>query len=192
MDIDIIKDNTLVSSLTDVQFQISRPYNEYATLTVMRKSGEVIAKIKVLTLKDEKSTEIMMNKERKQKMYVFISQPMERLTNDEFKQRRLKLKISDMVKRRYPTEKIRFITNPLIANSPHNDSLIVWYLGKSLKRIASANLVFFPKDWESDYICSLEHEICRYYNIPIIHEDEYFTHKSVYANNSPLSPLVRR
>lgn len=58
MDINIIKDNTLVSSLTDVQFQISRPYNEngetYATLTVMRKSGEVIAKIKVLTLKDGK------------------------------------------------------------------------------------------------------------------------------------------
>ena len=42
MDIDIIKNNTLVSSLTDVQFQISKPYNEngetYATLTVMRKS----------------------------------------------------------------------------------------------------------------------------------------------------------
>ena len=58
MDVDIIKDNTLVSSLTDVQFQISKPYNEngetYATLTVMRKSGEVIAKIKVLTLKDGK------------------------------------------------------------------------------------------------------------------------------------------
>ena len=58
MDIDIIKDNTLIGSLTDVQFQISRPYDEnggtYATLTVMRKSGEVIAKIKVLTLKDGK------------------------------------------------------------------------------------------------------------------------------------------
>lgn len=44
MDIDIIKDNTLIGSLTDVQLKISRPYNEYATLTV-RKSGEVIAKI---------------------------------------------------------------------------------------------------------------------------------------------------
>ena len=57
MDIDIIKDNTLVSSLTDVQFQISKPYDEngetYATLTVMQKS-ELIAKIKVLTLKDGK------------------------------------------------------------------------------------------------------------------------------------------
>ena len=61
MDIDIIKDNTLVSSLTDVQFQISEPYDEngetYATLTVMQKSGEVefIAKIKILKLKDGES-----------------------------------------------------------------------------------------------------------------------------------------
>ena len=56
MDIDIIKNGTLISSLTDVQFNISRPYNEngetYATLTVMRKSREIVAKIKVLTLKD--------------------------------------------------------------------------------------------------------------------------------------------
>ena len=69
MDIDIIKDNTLVSSLTDVQFQIAKPYNEngetYATLTVMRKSGEMelIAKIRVLGFKDisksEKSIERM-------------------------------------------------------------------------------------------------------------------------------------
>ena len=69
MDIDIIKNNTLISSLTDVQFQISKPYDEngetYATLTVMRKSGEVelIAKIRVLGFKDisksEKSIERM-------------------------------------------------------------------------------------------------------------------------------------
>ena len=49
MDIDIIKNNTLISSLTDVQLKISRPYNEngetYATLIVMQKS-ELIAKIK--------------------------------------------------------------------------------------------------------------------------------------------------
>ena len=58
MDIDIINNNMLIGSLTDVRFKISRPYNEYATLTVMRKSGEVIAKIKVLTFKDEKSIEM--------------------------------------------------------------------------------------------------------------------------------------
>ena len=121
-------------------------------------------------------------------MNVFISQPMVGLTNDELKKYRSK--VLNMIQRRYPTEKIRFITNPLIANSPHDDSLIIWYLGKSLKCIASANLVFFSKGWESDYICSLEHTICRYYNIPIICEDEYyFTHESVYTSNSLLLPL---
>ena len=69
MDIDIIKNNILIGSLTDVQFQIAKPYNEngetYATLTVMRKSGEMelIAKIRVLGFKDisksEKSIERM-------------------------------------------------------------------------------------------------------------------------------------
>ena len=69
MNVDIIKNNILIGSLTDVQFQISKPYNEngetYATLTVMRKSGEVelIAKIRILGFKDisksEKSTERM-------------------------------------------------------------------------------------------------------------------------------------
>ena len=63
MDIDIIKDNTLVTSLTDVQFQTSKPYDEngetYATLTVMRKSGEVelIAKIKVLKYQNRKKAQ---------------------------------------------------------------------------------------------------------------------------------------
>ena len=63
MDIDIIKDNTLIDSLTDVQFQISKLYDEngetYATLTVMRKSGEVelIAKIKVLKYQNRKKAQ---------------------------------------------------------------------------------------------------------------------------------------
>ena len=126
-------------------------------------------------------------------VFVFISQPMVGLTNDELKKYRLK--VLDMIQRRYPTEKIRFITNPLIANLPHDDNSIVWYLGESLKCIASANLVFFSKDWESDYICSLEHAICRYYNIPIASEDGYFTHESAYyhydANNSPLSSCMK-
>ena len=53
MDVDIIKNNTLVSSLTDVQFQISKPYDENGETYVMRKS-ELIAKVKVITLKDGK------------------------------------------------------------------------------------------------------------------------------------------
>lgn len=64
MDIDIIENSAFIGSLTDVRFKISRPYNEYATLTVMQKLGDVelIAKVKVLTIKDisrsKESTEV--------------------------------------------------------------------------------------------------------------------------------------
>ena len=120
---------------------------------------------------------------------VFIAYPMDGLTNDEIKKRRLEL--LDMLKRRYPTEEFHLIAIP-----PYPYSCIspIWVLGKFLEYMAQADLVFFSKDWEIDYMCSLEHAICRYYDIPIAYEDGYFTHESVYyhydANNSPLSSCM--
>lgn len=109
-------------------------------------------------------------------MNVFISQPMVGLTNDELKKYRSK--ILDMIQRRYPTEKIHLI-NPLYPYYPHghNES---WVLGKSLECIAQADLVFFLKYWKISYMCSLQHAICRYYNIPIAYEDGCSTHESAY------------
>ena len=126
-------------------------------------------------------------------MNIFISQPMVGLTNDELK--RHCSKVLDMIQRRYPTEKIHLI-NPPYPYYPYGHNESVWALGKSLEYIAQADLVFFLKYWEISYMCSLQHLICLYYNIPIAFEDEYSTHESVCyhydVNNSPLSPLVRR
>ena len=124
-------------------------------------------------------------------MNVFISQPMVRLTNDELKKYRSK--VLDMIQRRYPTERIHLI-NPPCPYYPYSHNESVWVLGKSLEYIAQADLVFFLKDWEISYICSLQHLICHYYHIPIAYEDEYFRHESVYrydANNSSLSSCVK-
>ena len=125
-------------------------------------------------------------------MNVFISQPMVGLTNDELKKYRSK--VLDMIQRRYPTEKVHLI-NPPCPYYPSSYNESVWALGKSLEYIAQADLVFFSKDWQKDYICSLKHAICRYYNIPIAYEDRYFTHEKICyhydANNSPLSSCVK-
>lgn len=56
-------------------------------------------------------------------MEVFISQPMKRLTNER------RLKFLDMLKRRYPTEEIRFIANPPY---PYDCNSSIWFLSKSL------------------------------------------------------------
>ena len=103
-------------------------------------------------------------------MNVFISQPMVGLTNDELKKYRSK--VLDMIQRRYPTEKIHLI-NPPYPYYPYGHNESVWALGKSLEYIAQADLVFFLKYWEISYMCSLQHAICRYYNIPIIHEKDF-------------------
>lgn len=125
-------------------------------------------------------------------MNVFISQPMIGLTNDELKKYRSK--VLDMIQRRYPTEKIHLI-NPPCPYYPYGHNESVWALGKSLEYIVQADLVFFLKDWEISYMCSLQHAICRYYRIPIAYEDGYFTHESAYyhydANNSSLSSCVK-
>lgn len=101
-------------------------------------------------------------------MKVFISQPMVGLTNDELQ--KYHSKVLDMIQRRYPTEKIHLI-NPPCPYYPYGHSELVWVLGKSLEYIAQADLVFFSKNWEISYMCSLQHLICRYYNIPIVYED---------------------
>ena len=125
-------------------------------------------------------------------MNVFISQPMIGLTNDELKKYRSK--VLSMIQRRYPTEKIHLI-NPPYPYYPYGHNKSVWVLGKSLEYIAQADLVFFLKNWEISYVCSLQHLICRYYNIPIAYEDGYFTHESAYyhydTNNSPLSSCMK-
>ena len=94
-------------------------------------------------------------------MNVFISHPMGSLTNDK------RLELLNMLKERYPTEEIRLIANPPY---PYDCNSSIWYLSKSLEYIALADLVFFSKYWEISYICSLEHAICHYYNIPIAFE----------------------
>ena len=56
-------------------------------------------------------------------MEVFISQPMVGLTNDELKKYRSK--VLDMIQRRYPTEKIRFIAN---TPYPYDCNSSIWFL----------------------------------------------------------------
>lgn len=99
-------------------------------------------------------------------MNVFISQPMNGLTDDAIKQRRLE--ILNTVRQRYPTEEINLIDS-FFENAPH-DASPVWFLGKSLEYLSQADLAFFSKDWEKARGCVIEHMVCRNYHIPIAHE----------------------
>lgn len=99
-------------------------------------------------------------------MNVFISQPMNGLTDDVIKKRRLR--ILNIIKKRYPTENI-YLIDSFFENAPH-DASPIWFLGKSLEYLSQADLVFFSKDWEKARGYVVEHMVCRNYHIPIVHE----------------------
>lgn len=44
----------------------------------------------------------------------------------------------------------------------------VWYLGRSIQLMRTANLVVFAKTWTSARGCIIEHRVCELYDIPYI------------------------
>jgi len=44
----------------------------------------------------------------------------------------------------------------------------VWYLGRSIQLMRTANLVIFTKNWSQARGCIIEHRVCELYDIPYI------------------------
>lgn len=85
-------------------------------------------------------------------LQVFISQPMNRKTNEEIKEerRRIVSKISDIL-----TEPFQVIDS-FFESAPH-DAKPLWFIGKSIELLSSADLVYFSKGWENARGCRIEH-----------------------------------
>lgn len=98
-------------------------------------------------------------------LQVFISQPMNRKTNEEIKEerRRIVSKISDIL-----TEPFQVIDS-FFESAPH-DAKPLWFLGKSIELLSSADLVYFSKGWENARGCRIEHACAVAYMVERIEE----------------------
>lgn len=94
---------------------------------------------------------------------IFISLPMNGLTDEEIhiEMNRIASKFK---------EKYDIIDTFIQEESPHDSSNNsgVWYLGRSIQLLSSADIVVFHKNWTSARGCMVEHRICELYNIPYI------------------------
>lgn len=99
-------------------------------------------------------------------MKLFISQPMKDKTNDEIKSERNE--IIQRVKERYPNEEIEVIDS-FFENAPH-DAKPLWFLGKSLELLSTADIAYFANSWEEYRGCSIEHKCAMEYGINIIQD----------------------
>lgn len=96
---------------------------------------------------------------------VFISQPMNGKTDEEIKKERLRVisKIGDLVSE--PFE----VIDSYFESAPH-DAKPLWFLGKSIELLSSADLAYFSKGWESSRGCYIEHACAVSYMIETITE----------------------
>ncbi len=95
---------------------------------------------------------------------LFISQPMRDKTDEEIKAERAKI-VKVVVDRFGQVE----VINSFFESVPH-DAKPLWFLGKSLELLSTADIVFFAEGWEKYRGCRIEHECAVQYGIDIVGE----------------------
>lgn len=97
---------------------------------------------------------------------LFISQPMRDKTDEEIKTER-----AEIVKR--VTERfgeVEVIDSFFTEDAPKEVNSGLWWLGKSLELLSTANCVYFAEGWQNYRGCKIEHECAVQYGIDIAGE----------------------
>ena len=98
---------------------------------------------------------------------VFISQPMNGRSDEKIKAEREYL--TDKIEEFYKQEPVQVIDS-FFEDAPH-DAKPLWFLGKSLELLSTADIAVFAKGWRSARGCMIEHECAVAYGIKTIEED---------------------
>lgn len=103
------------------------------------------------------------NEKESMSMKIFISQPMKGKTNEEIKTERERLIAK--ARERYG-EEIEVIDS-FFENAPA-DARPLWFLGKSLELLSTADVAVFAPDWESARGCRVENHCAIMYGIEVL------------------------
>ena len=95
---------------------------------------------------------------------LFISQPMKDKTDEQILNEREKaIKLAKEV----IGEEVEVIDS-FFQNAPH-DVKPLWFLGKSLELLSTADIVYFAEDWDKYRGCKIEHTCAVEYGIKVIY-----------------------
>ena len=94
---------------------------------------------------------------------LFISQPMRDKTDKEIKTERENI-IKDVTNVLGEVE----VIDSFFESAPH-DAKPLWFLGKSLELLSTADIVYFAKDWDKYRGCKIEHTCATEYGIDVMH-----------------------
>lgn len=97
-------------------------------------------------------------------MKLFISQPMKGKTDEQILKER-DIAIQE-VKELVGDDDVEIIES-FFKDAPH-DARPLWYLGKSLELLSTADVAYFAKDWDKYRGCKIEHICAIEYGIDCI------------------------
>lgn len=97
---------------------------------------------------------------------LFISQPMNGLTDEEIKATRAKI-IKKVTEQYGEVE----VIDSFFESAPH-DAKPLWFLGKSLELLSNAGIVYFGIGWSKARGCKIEHTCAVEYGIGVIVDAE--------------------
>lgn len=94
---------------------------------------------------------------------LFISQPMKNKTDEEIlKEREMAIKEA----KEHLNDEVEVIDS-FFQSAPTNAKPL-WFLGKSLELLSTADVAYFAKEWQEARGCRIEHECAKEYGIDII------------------------
>ena len=83
--------------------------------------------------------------------------------------------VLERVRKAYPGEILNLIDTDIAEFAPMDgDKAGVWYLGKSLELLATADLDCFADGWRDARGCRIERAVCEAYNIPIFPDEKAY------------------
>lgn len=100
---------------------------------------------------------------------LFISQPMKGKTDNEILAEREKA--VNIAKELYDTDEEIQVIESFFQGAPA-DAKPLWFLGKSLELMSTADIIFFAEGWEEARGCRIEHNCALDYDIDFISMDK--------------------
>ena len=94
---------------------------------------------------------------------LFISQPMIDKTDEEIKTERENI-IKEVTNVLGEVE----VIDSFFESAPH-EAKPLWFLGKSLELLSTADIAYFAKDWDKYRGCKIEHTCATEYGIDVMH-----------------------
>ena len=99
-----------------------------------------------------------------EKLRVFISQPMKGKTDEEIINERNRM--IEAIVRQHPNKEIEIIDS-FFQGAP-TDAKPLWFLGKSLELLSTADIAVFAPGWDKYRGCRIEHACALEYGIEIV------------------------